>query len=82
MSINDAMLAGALDIADQPQEMADKIVQLLQDPAFARRRGLEGCRRVTAEHNWDESLGRLLEILQDPGGTAASSTLSRSENAG
>jgi sugar transferase (PEP-CTERM/EpsH1 system associated) len=77
-----AGISGALDIADQPQEMADKIIRLLEDPAFARRRGLEGCRRVSAEHSWDESLGRLLDILRDPTATASSSTLSVSENAG
>jgi glycosyltransferase involved in cell wall biosynthesis len=61
-------ISDALDIADQPQEMAEKIVHLLQDARFARSRGLEGCRRITAEHNWDECLGRFLQLLQNPTG--------------
>jgi len=68
-------ISEAVNIADQPQEMADKIIELLENPSLARRRGLEGCRRVTAEHNWDECLDRFLEILQDPKGGISPRTI-------
>src|SRR5262249_13751099 len=55
-------IAGSVDIVDEPAEVAEKILHLLEDSSFARSRGLEGRRRVAAEHNWNESLGRLLQL--------------------
>jgi sugar transferase (PEP-CTERM/EpsH1 system associated) len=73
-----AGISEVLDIADEPQEMADKILGLLGNPTLARHRGLEGCRRVTAEHNWDECLSQCLKILRDPKGGIPSRTLASS----
>jgi glycosyltransferase involved in cell wall biosynthesis len=58
--------AGAVAIADSPDKMAETIVGLLQDFELARNRGLEGRRQVAAEYSWNESLDRLLQLVEDP----------------
>jgi sugar transferase (PEP-CTERM/EpsH1 system associated) len=56
----------AVEVANGAEEMAGKIVRLLLDPELARNRGLEGRRQVTEEYSWERSLGRLLEVVQEP----------------
>jgi len=58
--------AGAVEMADDAGEMAAKIANLLLDPKLARARGIQGRRKVAAEYRWDRSLGRLLQLLEDP----------------
>jgi sugar transferase (PEP-CTERM/EpsH1 system associated) len=60
--------AGAVEIADSPGEMSEKIVGLLSDRDLARNRGLEGRRRVAVEYSWTHSLDRLLQLLESPAG--------------
>ena len=58
--------AGAVEMADDAGEMAAKIANLLLDPKLARARGIQGRNKVAAEYRWDRSLGRLLQLLEDP----------------
>jgi glycosyltransferase involved in cell wall biosynthesis len=58
--------AAAVDIADDPETMAAKIVPLLQNPRLAIKKGKEARQRVAADYNWDQSLQRLLEIVEAP----------------
>ena len=61
-----ADVAGAVETGESAEELASKVVELLRDPQTARRKGLEGRRRVIAEHNWDRSLERLLQLIENP----------------
>ena len=61
-----AGVAAAVETGKSAEELASKVVELLRDPQAARRKGLEGRRRVIAEHNWDLSLERLLQLLEKP----------------
>lgn len=58
--------ATAVDIADSPRQMADCTVRLLRDPEHARQRGRLGRALIAAEYNWPQSLGRLLQLLENP----------------
>lgn len=58
--------AAAVTLADGAEEMAGKIVGLLRNPDLTRARAMEGRLQVAAEYRWDESLGRLLQLLEDP----------------
>src|SRR5262249_51504957 len=61
--------AGVVDIADDPYEMADRIVRLMSDSRLARRRGLEGRRQVAAEYTWEQALEQFMQLVE---GRAAS----------
>ncbi len=61
-----ANAAGAVDVADGAAEMAAKVATLLADAQFARNKGMEGRRRVAGEYNWETSLSRLLDLLENP----------------
>jgi sugar transferase (PEP-CTERM/EpsH1 system associated) len=62
----------AVDIADTPEEMAATIVGLIRDPQLAHSRGMEGRLRIAREYDWEQSLGRLLQLLEDPAGLEVS----------
>ena len=49
--------------ADQPMEMADEIVRLMEDPALRRKFAAAGRSRVLSHHDWRESMCRLDEIV-------------------
>ena len=55
--------------AEGAQEFASRVVDLLTNPASARRKGLEGRARVMAAHNWDQSLGLLLNLVGESEGS-------------
>jgi sugar transferase (PEP-CTERM/EpsH1 system associated) len=59
-------VADMVDTGDTAEEMASKIVRLLRDLDLARRKGVEGRRRVAAEYKWEQSLDRLLQLLENP----------------
>jgi hypothetical protein len=44
---------------------------LLRDRDLARRDGLEGRRRVAAAYSWDRTHARVLELVENPKGTEA-----------
>jgi sugar transferase (PEP-CTERM/EpsH1 system associated) len=58
-------VAGAIDVTAEGEEMAAKLVTLLEHTQLARSRGMECRRRVAGEYNWEESLGRLLQLLAE-----------------
>lgn len=58
--------AGAVTLADGAEEMAGQIVELLRNPDLARARAIEGRKQVASEYLWDQSLGRLLQLLEKP----------------
>jgi len=53
---------------DSAQELSSEIVALLRDPQLATRKGIEGRQSVMAVYQWQTSLGRLLQLLENPGG--------------
>lgn len=59
-------VADMVDTGDTAEEMASKIVRLLRDLDLARRKGVEGRRRVAGEYRWEQSLDRLLQLLENP----------------
>jgi hypothetical protein len=68
-----AQAARTIEVADGAEQLAAKIVTLLADRQLARSRGMECRRQVLAEYNWDISLSRLVDLLENP----ASQELSR-----
>ena len=56
----------AVETAEGSEEFASRVVDLLKNPALARKKGLEGRARVMAAHNWDQSLGLFLDLLENP----------------
>ena len=62
-------VAGAIETAESPSDMAERVAILLQDPVLARRKGLEGRRIVLEEHNWGNVLNQLLELVENPRST-------------
>ena len=60
----------AIETAEGATEFASRVVELLNNPALARRKGLEGRARVMVAHNWDQSLGLLLDLMENPKGEA------------
>jgi len=65
-----ADVRGAVETAEGAEKFALRVVDLLNNPALARRKGLEGRARVMAVHNWDQSLELLLDLLENPKGQA------------
>jgi sugar transferase (PEP-CTERM/EpsH1 system associated) len=59
-------VAEMVDTGDTADEMASKIVLLLRDFDLARRKGVEGRRRVGEEYKWENSLDQLLQLLENP----------------
>jgi sugar transferase (PEP-CTERM/EpsH1 system associated) len=51
---------------ETPEELSASVVELLKDPAAARKIGSEGRRRVAAEYSWERSGERLLTLVENP----------------
>ena len=49
-------------VASRPDEMAEAILRLLEDPAYRRQIGDAGRRYVEREHHWDHAAARLEAI--------------------
>jgi sugar transferase (PEP-CTERM/EpsH1 system associated) len=58
--------AAAVELADGAEELAAKIVGLLRNPGLAHRKGIQGRAQVMTEYHWDQSLARLLHLLEEP----------------
>lgn len=48
---------------NDPQEIADKIIKLLEDPAYASNLGEVGKRRAEKDFNWDKIVSNLKEFI-------------------
>jgi sugar transferase (PEP-CTERM/EpsH1 system associated) len=59
-------VADLVDTGDTAEELASKTVKLLCDSEFAQGKGVEGRRRVAGEYKWEDSLERLLQLLENP----------------
>jgi glycosyltransferase involved in cell wall biosynthesis len=59
-------VADMVETGDTGEEMATKVVCLLQDVRLANRKGMEGRHRVAAGYRWEQSLDRLLQLLENP----------------
>jgi sugar transferase (PEP-CTERM/EpsH1 system associated) len=58
--------ANAIQIANDATEMAEKIVQLLRDPSACRALGSAGRQQVTADYDWENALGKLVGLVENP----------------
>jgi sugar transferase (PEP-CTERM/EpsH1 system associated) len=72
-------VAELVETGDSAEELAAKTMRLLSDPQLARRKGIEGRRRVAAEYNWDKNLDRLLQLLENPVSGDIHTDMSRAE---
>jgi hypothetical protein len=61
--------AAAVETADTAEAMACAVIRLLLNPELACERGRESRRLITDEYNWEGSLGRVLQLLENPLGT-------------
>jgi sugar transferase (PEP-CTERM/EpsH1 system associated) len=61
-----AAAAAAVETAGTAEAMAGAIVRLLLQPELARERGRESRRLIAGEYNWDRSLERVLQLLENP----------------
>jgi len=59
-------VANVVDRGDTAEELASRVVVLLQDPNRARSKGIDGRRLVMEDYSWDNALRRLLELVEDP----------------
>jgi len=59
-------VANVVDTGDTAEELASRVVVLLQDPDRARLKGIDGRRLVMEDYSWDNALRRLLELVEDP----------------
>ncbi len=59
--------ARAVEVVEGAERMAVSIVELLRNTEMAHARGIEGRRRVAGEYRWDQSMDRLLQVLETAG---------------
>jgi glycosyltransferase involved in cell wall biosynthesis len=51
-------------VADDPDEFADRVLEICSDPALALRLGTAGRRYVADHHSWEASVRRLVEAYE------------------
>jgi sugar transferase (PEP-CTERM/EpsH1 system associated) len=61
-----ASVADLVSTGESAEGLASRVVVLLRDSHLAQLRGLDGRRKVTEDYSWDNALGRLLQLLEDP----------------
>ena len=66
-------VAEAVDVADDADEIAKKVLYLLQHPELAAAKGAEGRRQVSVAYNWDRSMEELMTLVEYAGSTKTSS---------
>jgi polysaccharide biosynthesis protein PslH len=59
-------VARLVETGEGADELAEAVVRLLRNPDFARTRGMEGRRQVTADYSWPAALDYLLQLVDDP----------------
>lgn len=70
-------VADLIEMGSTPEELAEKVVSLLQNPVQARSHGLEGRRRVAVTYNWDRILREMVELVENPGAAASGADIVR-----
>ena len=68
-------VAEAIETVEGVEDLAGRILKLLDNPELAHRKGMEGRRRVIVEHNWEQVLDRLLDLLESPESTSGTPPL-------
>jgi phosphatidylinositol alpha-1,6-mannosyltransferase len=63
-AIEDGRTGYLVDPLD-PEEIADRLIELLEDPARAREMGARGLERVHDRYNWPAISRRILELLEE-----------------
>jgi glycosyltransferase involved in cell wall biosynthesis len=58
--------AVAVQTAETPETISAAVVRLLLDPDLARERGRQGRELITGEYNWERSLDRVLQLIENP----------------
>lgn len=62
-------IADSVETAESAEELAARVVRLLQDPQQAWSKGMENRQRVAAAYSWNSALERLLQLIEDPSGS-------------
>ncbi len=60
-----------LQVADEPQEFAQAILRLVDDPAFAEQQSQRAVSMVNEHHSWDAAARALSDILEESRGSTA-----------
>ena len=60
-------VAAMVETAAQPEEFADEVVRLLQDPELRRAKGIDSRQAVVKGYSWSDSLTALVRLLENPG---------------
>jgi polysaccharide biosynthesis protein PslH len=66
-----AGVAGIVEIGDDAEALADKVIALLREPERARSIGQESRRRVAADYSLELSLEMLYSVIENPWGQIA-----------
>jgi sugar transferase (PEP-CTERM/EpsH1 system associated) len=61
-------VAEVIEVGNTAEELAARVCTLLRDPQLARTKGIDGRQRVATEYNWQQSMDRLLDLLETPSG--------------
>jgi sugar transferase (PEP-CTERM/EpsH1 system associated) len=61
-----AAVARIVEIGDDAETLADKMIALLRDPELARGIGQESRRRVAADYSWEPILQQLVSLVENP----------------
>ena len=69
-------VAEMVELGDTAAELAARVVVLLRNANLARRRGVDGRRRVVEDYSWSSALARLLKLVENPAGGCASQSAS------
>jgi glycosyltransferase involved in cell wall biosynthesis len=60
---------GLLATPGDPADLAEKVVSILQDPAWGVKMGANGRERVVREHDWDQLAKRTLLVYEEAAAT-------------
>lgn len=63
-------VAEMVEVADTPEEIASRVINLVRDNGLAQAKGLESRRRVMSSYNWGRSMGELLDVINNPAAAA------------
>ena len=70
-------VADMIEMGRTPEELAQKVVGLLENPVRARSHGMESRRRVAVAYNWDRILREMVELVENPGVAASGADITR-----
>lgn len=71
-------VAEAVETAETSEELAARVLDLLENRKLADQKGSEGRAKVVELHNWNTVLSRLRELVLDPSGSTRTEARSNS----